>query len=196
MADLEAFDGGFDERIVSNAHAGDLIEVARGYQTLAQRLNRLRLRADLEVLDVRHRNPAAARDNALVTLNRFFGRLHGRRRKHRRRFAPDRNSARGLIALPPLGLIVRLARPGQNRRNRRRGDRQRRQPAQKPAPIRTCELKINHGIALPRRYSQNAAACAPGNFLTTRVRTTRIGAREPQSLSFELVKKPILRAIL
>src|SRR6202035_2950082 len=55
--------------------------------------------ADPQLIDMRHRRPAAAGDDLVVGYDRLLGELLGRRRQHRRRRLRHVDGARGLVEI-------------------------------------------------------------------------------------------------
>src|SRR5579864_4188760 len=55
--------------------------------------------ADPQLIDMRHRRPAAAGDDLVVGRDRLLGELFGRRRQHRRRRLRHVDGARGLVEI-------------------------------------------------------------------------------------------------
>src|SRR5580692_7693528 len=55
--------------------------------------------ADPQLIDMRHRRPAAAGDDLIVGRDRLLGKLLGRRRQHRRRRLRHVDGARGLVEI-------------------------------------------------------------------------------------------------
>src|SRR5579862_7336231 len=55
--------------------------------------------ADPQLIDMRHRRPAAAGDDLVVGRDRLLGELLGRRRQHRRRSFRHMDGARGLVEI-------------------------------------------------------------------------------------------------
>ncbi len=149
VADLEALDRRVDEGIEHRPHARLLVEIAGGDQALTQSLHRLGLRADLQ-LDGGNRVPAAARNDALIELDRLFGGVDRRRRQRRRALAADRDAIGGLVALTPLGLVVvGLLRAGRQGGEGRAGEGADRDAGKKSASIDARKPSSRHEQAKP-----------------------------------------------
>ena len=97
-----------------------------------------------------NRVPAAARNDALIELDRLFGGLDRRRRQRRRALAADRDAIRGLVALAPLGLVVAgLLRAGRQGGQGRAGEGADRDAGKKSASIDARKPSSRHEQAKP-----------------------------------------------
>ncbi len=144
-------------------HPRHRIEIARGDQALPQRLHRPGLGADLQFGVGRHLVPPAARDQALIDLDRRLGRRHRVGRKHRSGLATDGNPLGGFVALAPFGLTVvrRLLGAGAKTRQRRPGQRANGGAGKKSASIDARKTNSRHGKDEPQSMKTNVMTPRP-----------------------------------